>query len=130
MENEPTEHSAFADNNELARQHNMRLQKARRDLEKFLNQLPPSANDHELNELLVDMNRDGALDFRFDEKQGLIVGVWSFALNPNAYADRISLIERTVPALIADLFVCGEVEFFAPTAPPRAIRWRIITKTQ
>ena len=76
------------------------------------------------------MNRDGALDFQCDEKHCLIVGVWSFALNPNAYAHRISLIERTVPALIADLFVCGEVEFFPQTAPPRAIRWRLITKTQ
>ena len=91
MEDEATEHSAFADNNELARKHNMRLQKARRDLEKSLNQLPPSANDHELNELLADMNNDGALDFRCDEEHGLIVGVWSFALNPNAYAHRISL---------------------------------------
>jgi hypothetical protein len=121
MEDESTEHSAFADN-ELARQQNMRLQKARRDLEKFLSQLPPSANDHELNELLADMNRDGAFDFRCDEEQGLIVGVWSFALNPNAYAHRISLIERTVPALIANLFLHGEVEFFPQAAPPRAIR--------
>ena len=51
------------------------LLEARRDLERFLDQLP-TGNDYELIELLVDMNREGALSYRWDEYKGLPIRLW------------------------------------------------------
>lgn len=93
-----------------------RDRKGPNDLRMFLDQLPPDTNDHELVELLIDMNRDDELAFRWDEFRGLPIRLW-YPLSPDVYAHRTFTIERDVPSVLAELFLIRELEFSAQTAP-------------
>ena len=100
----------------------MELLEARRDLGIFLDRLPPDPIDHDLVELLIDMNRDAALAFRWDECCGLPTRMW-FSLNSDPYVHRIYSIDPDVASILGELFLSGEIDFVARTAPP-GIAWR------
>jgi hypothetical protein len=97
------------------------LIEARGDLATFLGQLPPNANDHELVELLLDMNQDDALTFRWDGCRGLPTRLWC-PVNPAVYAHRVLGIEPQLCVVLAELFLGREIEFSGQT-PSREIRW-------
>lgn len=100
---------------------NLELLEARGDLATFLDQLPPHRNDHELIELLVDMNRDGTLAYRWDLRRGPLIRLW-YPLNPDLYVHRISAIECDFNAAFAKLFLTGQIAF-SPETEPLEIRW-------
>jgi hypothetical protein len=98
----------------------LELRKERRELANFLGQVSPVANGHQLNELLADMNREDALGFH--KVRGTRKRVW-YPLNPDAYFLRVSQMEPNVPATFADMFLRGQLEFYARTKPALKIQW-------
>jgi len=107
----------------LMKTNDTELRDARSDLAKFLAQLPPDDIDDELMEVLRDMNRDGALAFRWDARSGLPIRLW-YALTPDFYAHRMSAIEVDLAAILGELFLSGDISFSARPAPP-GVCWHL-----
>jgi len=90
-------------------------------LEKVLTETP-STRSREMIELLIEMQRNDALAFRWDTSQGFPIAVW-YPLNPNRYADWIFPMEDDFSALLAERFLIGQIEFSIRAAPSLAIEW-------
>jgi hypothetical protein len=99
----------------------LEVSEACEDLGKFLAETH-SRRDRQMIELLADMRRDGALAFRWDARSGFPIRLW-YPMNPDAYADRIFPIRDDFPALLAELFLLGKIEFATRTVPPLVVEW-------
>jgi hypothetical protein len=92
-----------------------------KNLENFLAETR-SKRAGEMIELLVEMNRDRQLAFRWDTRNGFPIRQW-YPLNGDVYADRIFPIEDDFAALLAELFLAGKIEFATRTVPPLTVEW-------
>src|ERR1700721_1189690 len=89
---------------------NLELLEARADLATFLDQLPTDDVDHEVIQLLADMNRGGSLAPRWDKSEESPTRLW-YPVNPDLHAHRIFAIRCDKCATFIELFLCGQIEF-------------------